>query len=781
MTFWRVLAAASVAVLLGAGPPPRYAFTAPAGDRPAGNPHRARPYDAILPSGRIVAPVGRNVVVGVNAFGVAMTPNGRYAIVSNEGVPGNPAVSRLVPGVVAVPSLAVVNLASMRVVSVWHKPGVDFYVGVVALADPADPSRTIVLASDGPANLIRVFTLSPAGRLTPEAAIRIPAPTDRSYADRGHAFPGSMTLGAGGRYAYVVDTLGDTVATIDVAKRRLVRTAPVGYFPSGIAVAGNRVLVTNEGSMRYSVLARPASLPAFSTPTGDAYLTSSLALLSLDGRSRPQSDPGAFVRMDVIPDGIGLVGGAHPSAILPVHDGRFAYVTMTNVDRIAVVSLEGSPHVADGLDLRLYPLAPYGTQPDALAVNHDGKLLYVALAGMNAVAVLDSRNPVRLHRLGLIPTGWSPSALAVSPDGRFLYVLNAKGLGQGPGARHASSVVNWATLERIRLGHLPLQRTTLSALRYARVVGVRAPNALMPQLGSGTPSSVITHVVTLVVGQATYDEVFGPDAVVSATPNLHALANMFTIAKNFYSDADAAPSGHQIATSGIATPFLDRTLPLLGTGKPLGKAGEDPEDASRAGSLFDAMARARRSYRDYGEFLNLSGYTRGRYTYDVPAPLALRGAVDVNYPNTGTGAGDIARAKAFIQDYGRLERLGHVPEYAYAWIPGRDPAQADQAVGRMVAFLSHAASWSHTAIFVMPADPGAGPDRINAHRTYALVVSPYARRGYVSMVHLSTASEVKTVEELLGLPPLSLGDLLATDMADCFTTTADDAPYNAKR
>ncbi len=154
---------------------------------------------------------------------------------------------------------------------------------------------------------------------------------------------------------------------------------------------------------------------------------------------------------------------------------RYAYVAMSNVDRVATVDLGEDPHVVAGLDLRLFVNAPYGTQPSAEALSRDGKRLYVALAGLNAVAVLDAHNPAVLHRLGLIPTGSSPSALALSPDGRYLYVADARG------------VDGWGLLQRVDMKKLPLVKVTLSALRYNRAVAYAHPSATVPPLRSKTP------------------------------------------------------------------------------------------------------------------------------------------------------------------------------------------------------------------------------------------------------------------------------------------------------
>ena len=137
--------------------------------------------------------------------------------------------------------------------------------------------------------------------------------------------------------------------------------------------------------------------------------------------------------MDSAPDGARTVGGAHPTAVVTTANGAFAFVAMTNVDRVATVSLNGTPRVVGGTELRLFDKGPYGTQPSAIALSKDGSRLYVALAGLNSVAVIDARDPVHLHRLGLIPTGWYPTALALASDDRTLYIVNTKGYGHDAG------------------------------------------------------------------------------------------------------------------------------------------------------------------------------------------------------------------------------------------------------------------------------------------------------------------------------------------------------------
>ncbi len=796
----RILAALCTLVLLGANAPQLTVYSAPAAKRPAGAPNPRRPFDLILPNGRTVAPVGASTVVGTNALGLTLTPDGAFAIVSNDDELRYGVRSYLARAARGGYSLAVVNARTMRLVSTYQAPKRTFFAGVVACKDPADPSRTIVLASGGPSNGVDVFDLSRYGRLTFERAIAIPGPADARFANDGHSFPASLALSDDHRTAYAVNFLGDTVTAIDVKTRTVESTVPVGFFPSGIAVAHARLYVTDGGLMRYARLPQRTLLPPFANVPRAPRHASALSLLGLDARGNVHGGL-APLRMDRTPDGVENVGGADPSAIVLSRNGRYAYVTMTNVDRVAIVDLRAR-RVIGGLDLRLFDEAPYGTQPDAIVRSPDGTRVYVALAGMNAVAVLDSRNPAKLHRLGLIPTGWYPSALAVSKDGRYLYVANAKGLGTEPGPAGESDTM-WATLQRIDLKSVPLVKTTLSTLRYLRVARLAVSDPIVPPLRSLQRSSVIRHVVFILEGSQTFDSALGDlqdaqghpyangDPALaswpqSLTPNLHALASEFALAENVY-------------TGGTATAFEERTERLKDASGAFFGSAEDPEDYPRSGYIFNALQRAHLTYRDYGELLRVSGYETGGaatpglggyYTWNVPALAALAGHVDLRYPGWNPRIGNLKRALEFERDYGRYVKAGTVPDFTYVWLPGdhgesapglpsrrAQAAENDRAVGEIVQYISHLSSWASTAIFIMPADTRGGRDHVYARRTYAIVVSPYAKRHYIGADHLSTASILKTEEEILGLPALSLNDLLATDMADFFTPMADLTPF----
>ena len=810
-------------------------FAAPAGSAPAGH-LRGALFDAVLPSGRIVTPAGVSVETGMNALGFAVSPDGRFAIVSNDDEREGRVHSLVDPANTGGFSLAVIDLATMKVVDRYADPkGQEkFWVGVAALRDPQQPSRTLVLVSGGPANVVYAFTLDAAGRLAPDAAHVIPVagPADRAFGDAGHSYPGTLIAAPDGRRAYVVDEAGGGVTAIDTAKRAVNGVMrQTGFFPFGAALAGGRILVTNEGLMRYGVLAQPVAVPPFAAPPDDPAHASSLAFVGLDAAGNfsmlPQDAPplGAMpLALDRAPDGLRIAGGAHPTAVSVTPDGAYAYVAMTNVDRIATVQLGGTPRVVGGTELRLFDRGPYGTQPAAMALSRDGARLYVALAGLNAVAVIDARDPVHLHRLGLIPTGWYPTALALADDDRTLLIANTKGFGHEPGftgdpAVDADANAVWSTLQKVDLTALRLSAATVTTLKNTRVM-TKPPSY----------PAAITHVVVILQENKSFDSMLGdlgapygdPQFVQfgrSVTPNLHALATRYALATNMFADAEESDAGHQFFAGGLATLYTERTIFDKGGRRPLVNKNEDPEDYPRLGYIFHALARKHIPFRDYGDLIRLSGYDEGQapdpktddpefagiddrgaptrglgglYALDVPAPSVLAGHVDLNYPGWNLRIRDERRAKEFVRDYEALARAGREPRYTYIWLPadhgGRGPdippipeevADGDRALGIIVSHLSRLPSWKHTAIFVTPDDAQSSRDHIDEYRTYALVISPYAKRGYAVRAHLSTVSVLKTTEQILHLGPLSLGDLLASDMHDAFTSAPDFRPFTS--
>jgi YVTN family beta-propeller protein len=831
-------------------------FEAPAGQLQAGPLSASDPYQQVLPSGRILRPNGKSVVVGMNALGFALSPDGRFAIVSNDDQAQSKTVSGLDGASTGGFTLAVVSTATMTVVDRYADSKHRFFAGVAALKDPNNASNTLVLASGGADNAVYAFDLDANGHLTPDAlpSIAIPVPADPRAANAGKAFPGTIVLAPSHAHAYVIDNLGNSVVSIDTRTRTVTgNPVDVGFLPFGAAFSKFGLLIANEGLASYNVLPAPAVAPPFANVAQDLNRASSLSLVKIDNTGAA-SRLVAALALDRGPDGMRNVGGAHPSAIAVMKKKPYAFVAMANVDRVAVVALGGiRPRVVGGTELRLFDKGPYGTQPVALALAETKRRLYVALAGINAIAVLDVSDPVHPHRLGLIPTGWYPTSLLLSSDGKRLFVTNAKGMGHDRNFTGANPVATrkgdgtlivdadshavWATLERIDLTGLNLGLTTRQALSYLRIAHVASSDAIVPQtLGSGP--SPIKHVVLILEENKTFDSMLGdltdaggnpygpgdPSLVSydkTVTPNLHALATTFALAGNIYADSEESNAGHQFVSAGIASDYAERTLAVSYGRNPLTDKNEDPEDYPRAGYIFNNLALHAKTFRDYGDLVRVSGYDEGEnkdpkaddpnfagvddrfaptkglgglYAYDAPALAVLNGHIDLDYPGWNLRIRDTRRAAEFLRDFDPLVKSDTVPAFTHIWLPAdhgfywgvdknvpsipEEVADGDRALGQIVEYLSHTPQWSSTAIFIMPDDAQSTRDHVNEHRTYAIVVSPYARRHYLGMRHLSTVSVLKTEEEILGLPPLSLGDLLATDLADFFTPAPDATPFS---
>lgn len=786
MSFRPFIAALGVAVLLGAGgrPAPLIVYSAPAGTRPTGA-DRIHPSNAILPDGRIVAPSGANAFIGARPYALALTRDGRFALLSNGG---------------AGSSLTVIDTRTMRSAGLVRAPAGAIFTGVAVAADPGDRAQTVVLAADAGKGVVRTYALGADGQLTSSGS-PIALPLDATRA----SFPTGIAVAPDDRMAYVADTLGNRVIPIDLAQRRALAAVAAGDFPMHVAASANQVIASASGLSRYAPVATPVPSPQFAAPTFDPSVSSSLTVFELLASSAI-GDP-ETVAMDPAPDGTENVGGAAPGATVVSRDGQYAYVALANVDRIAVVALHPQPRVVRGLDLRLYPGAPYGAQPSAEALSPDGKRLYVALAGLNAVAVLDAKRPAR-YRYGLIPTGWYPTAMQLSRDGRYLYVATAKG------------VEGQATLQRIDLKRTYLVRATLDALRYNRTPHVARFDPVIPPLGSNRRSETIDHVVYVAFGSQSYDAMLGDltDASgrgygngdpalnrypATVTPNLHALARTYALAENFYA-ADALPEiAKEFALAGAATLYQESIALAGARAGSLGEPGDDPEDYGRRGYIFNALARAGLTYRDYGALLQLSGFDGSAYHLDVPALAALAGNVDLQYsspPSTPNGrpsakpnqreravatATAATRANEFVNDMQRYVASDQMPNFAYVSLPA--PADvaavtdADRALGKIVDYVSHTPHWSSTAIFIVGEGlDGAALDHVNPLRSYAIVVSPLAKRAYLGDAHLSEAGVLKTEEEIFGLPALSLNDLLASDFSGFFATAPAPEPYQAQ-
>ncbi|MGH9855456.1 MAG: alkaline phosphatase family protein, partial [Blastocatellia bacterium] len=342
-----------------------------------------------------------------------------------------------------------------------------------------------------------------------------------------------------------------------------------------------------------------------------------------------------------------------------------------------------------------------------------------------------------------------------------------------------------------------------------------APVAIPARAGD---PSLIEHVVYIIKENRTYDQVFGdmnkgngdPSLVMfgeDVTPNQHRLADQFVLLDNFYATGGNSGDGHQWVTQANETAYAlwpgyaGRSYPF---------DGSDPIAYSDSGFIWDAALKMKRSVRVYGEYAGRMSETDNQQRvklfdrwkagedltreWNITAPIKpLNNILAKNFPAYSTAIPDVVRAQIFIADVKKWENEGKMPNLVLLQLPsnhtrGTAPgahtpkamvADNDLALGQIVEALSKTPFWKKMAIFVVEDDAQNGVDHVDGHRTTALAISPYIRRGSVDSTFYAQQSILKTIELILGLPTLSLFDLIANDMRASFTNEPDYMPYSA--
>ncbi len=626
----------------------------------------------------------------------------------------------------------------------------------------------------------------------------------------GDTLAGAIALAPG--VAAVPIVAKNQLAIVDTAHGKLLGSAPTGIAPFGAVIsrAGDVAFVTNWGGRVPKAGDRTATTGR--APNADPVV--------IDDRGIASS--GTVTRIDLkkFEPTHTIAAGLHPTGIVWDEQGQRVYVANGNSDSVSVID-SAKMTVIRTIALDPFAVKAHGIAPTALALSPDRKTLYVACGGINAIAVLNVQTGAML---GTIPTAWYPNSLAVSEDAIAVGTL----LGAGPGWRDAPNK-RYVHADRGSVAVIPVpDRAQLASYTAAVTANNRmqalvnaAPAAAAKPMPiparSGDPST-IDHVVLIVKENRTYDQLFGdiskgngdPSLVMfgrDVTPNHHKLAEEFVLLDNFYATGGNSADGHQWITQANETDYClwpgyaGRSYPYDGT---------DPIAYSKSGFLWDYALARNKSVRVYGEYApgyNVPAAKRiellerwrngGDFTKDFeqhsPIP-PLEKILARNYPSFGTSIPDVARAQIFLADLKRMERENSMPNLMMMMLSsdhtrGTDPGQStpqamvadnDLALGQIVEALTKTKFWPKMAIFVVEDDAQNGVDHVDGHRTVALAISPYTRRGSVDSTFYSTQSMIKTIELILGLPTMSLFDLIAEDMRASFQSTANLAPYKAE-
>jgi len=520
--------------------------------------------------------------------------------------------------------------------------------------------------------------------------------------------------------------------------------------------------------------------------------------------------------------------GEHPTDLVVDAKGKWLYVANASSNSVSVINLN-TREVAETLHTALSPDAPVGSATNSVALSADGKTLYIANADNNYLAEFDVSIPGNSHSLGFIPTGWYPTCVRVW--GKQILVTNGKGMssmsnpykpGDKPSFDDAkykksnnsaqspvSPIKYIGSMFKGTLSVIPVPTPAIQS-NYTQQVYKNTPYSkareLAPSGEMGNPvpvkvggSSPIKYVFYVLKENRTYDQVLGdmPEGNGDSslclfgkkiTPNGHKLAQDYVLFDNFYVDAEVSADGHNWSMAAYATDFVEKNWPY----NYAGRGGNYDFDGSRPianpplGFIWNYCQRAGVSFRNYGEFMDT-----GKPTVDL---LREDAHYCKSYPGWNLTVQDVFREKIFEHDFDSLVTKQNVPHFNTIYLPNdhtsgsskgayspiAQVADNDLALGRLVEHISHSPIWKESVIFVLEDDAQDGPDHVDAHRSVAWVISPFVKRHTVNHTMYSTSGMLRTIELILGLPPMSQYDAAATPMWNCFQSIPDSTAYIAQ-
>jgi len=558
-----------------------------------------------------------------------------------------------------------------------------------------------------------------------------------------------------------------TVSELDLATHKVVTTYPVGLDPSALLVHGTDVLVTNSSDDTVSVL-----------DTAHGVVARTFNVNPLPGQPF----------------------GSSPNALAMIDDTHLA-VSLGRDNAIAVYDYTGAS--ATPVFSGLIPTAWYPGE-----IIRDDALGKIVIGNLKGVGALGATRTIS-EGAGTQPA----TGKQVYSDVGVVQLIDPPQADQM--AAYTSRVFDnnqWNGLD---------QRNPTAGRVKAKPVPV--PERV------GDPSP-IKHVFMIVRENRTYDQVLGDDPRGNGepayaqfgnavTPNAHALATRFPLIDNMYSEGTNSATGHTWLDAGWVNDYLERSYAnyVRDYGQP------DAMVYPKSGFLWDNAQAHGLSTKVWGEYAtyftapdssNATGswadwyrdsqIMEGKQAGDPHVPAgyfqtksdipSLDGILDRQFPNFATNIPDQYRADLFLKSLKKSEKTGKLPDLSLMWLssdhtngtsagyptPSAMVADSDLAVGRIVDGISHSKFWKDSAIFVVEDDSQNGIDHVDGHRNVPLIISPYAKKGAVDNTYYTQANMVRTIEQILGLPPMNQIDLAADPMYAAFTAKPDLAPYTAR-
>ena len=547
-----------------------------------------------------------------------------------------------------------------------------------------------------------------------------------------------------------------TVSVVNLKKMKVTATIQTGLHPTGMAFYGHDLLVANTYSDTISVI---------DVDTNQVDRTIDLGLpIKLPGRKNS-------------------IYGAAPNSIAVDAKNGIAYVALYNANAIGVINLVPGVNPVMGM-------IPVAYAPSSVVLDEAQKVLVVAndkgIGARNSFETDFGVTDYNTHQdngtVSIVPL----------PNNQKLETMTKKVFENN----------HWDLTENIKAASGGSQDAT--------------PMAIPKKIGD---PSLIKHVFLIIRENRTYDQVLGDVAAGDGdhslavfggkdTPNVHALVKRFPLFDNFYDPSRQSADGHQWITEGMAPYSDDIQSPDWVRSYPGGSAG-DALAYQNKGFLFSEAAAKGLPVKIYGEYVENDTYKQPNgstsepswsqfyadsqkfeaglentlyYGNTIQAYSSLPAVADhlvTNFPLFDLGIPDQFRVDVWLQDFKKDEAAGTVPALSILWVmcdhtggpPTADAEQADNdlAVGRIVDYVSHSKVWDSSAIFVEEDDAQNGVDHVDGHRSPGYILSPYTiQNGPTDHTYYTQVNMTRTIEQILGLPPMNQFDLVASPMRTAF-------------
>jgi YVTN family beta-propeller protein len=673
---------------------------------------------SILPSGRYVKPAGKTLRITSDPFGLAISPDGKWAVTLHNG-----AFTRI-----DLQTQTKIRFPKFGTPSKLSPYGKSSFLGVVFSSD----SRHVYLSGGDAGTVLEVAIES--GQVIRTFSLNGTV-GNQNFDD---SFTSDLALLKGKNELLVLDRANYRLVRIDRSTGKLVASIPTGRLPFGIQISPDQkyVFEANVGMYAYPLVEgttfknlKSQYIPyhPYGNDTKESREGTEIEGKKIPGLGDPRSDEAMSVfqidlstnqivkkfkpgfQLGEMVEEMEVVGGSSPNSLAV--GSQFAFVTNATNDNIAVIDIK-TRKIKSHIPIRFSPLLDKrrGYLPFGITLSKDEKTLYVTCLGLNAVAVIDVKSQ---QTKGFIPTGWGPTRVALSADEKTMYVTSSRGYGAGPnGGKDFKAPEQGSYVGDIQLGTfqtIPMPSGP-QLLTYTQEVknNTFRVNSLANR-GNKTFSlgpnhaSPIKHIVYITKENRTYDEIFGQfkgangdpslarygldqtveDSLhhfehVDVMPNHHKIAKAFSMSDNFYCDSDASIHGHHWMMGVIPNEWVEANSSVSKTAKLFSKApgrrfpsttgSMDPEDYAEIGGIWEALERRNISFYNFGE-ANETGHVREDW-YDtltgaghvvmVPMQKAL-------YPNTSH---NYAGFNMSIPDQFRVAQFES--EFTSKWLTGKE-------------------------------------------------------------------------------------------------------------